>query len=35
MGVVRYMLYLIEQCIHPCILILLTALVSVVSTNRD
>jgi hypothetical protein len=29
------MLYLIEQCIHPCVLILLTALVPVVPTNRD
>jgi hypothetical protein len=34
-GVVRYMLYLIEQYIHPCILILPTALVSVAPTNPD
>ncbi|KAK1692327.1 hypothetical protein QYE76_009024 [Lolium multiflorum] len=34
-GVVRYMLYLIEQCVHRRILILPTALVPVAATNRD
>jgi hypothetical protein len=34
-GVVRYILYLIEQYIHPCVLILPIALVSVAPTSRD
>ncbi|KAK1680754.1 hypothetical protein QYE76_041602 [Lolium multiflorum] len=34
-GAVRYMLYLIEQCVHRRILILPTALVPVAATNRD
>jgi hypothetical protein len=34
-GVVRYMFYLVEQCIHPCVIILPTALVSVAPTSRD
>jgi hypothetical protein len=34
-GIVRYLLYLIEQCIKPCILILPTSLVSVAPTSRD
>jgi hypothetical protein len=34
-GVMRYMLYLIEQCINPHILILPTALVSVAPTSQD
>ncbi|KAK1627727.1 hypothetical protein QYE76_002042 [Lolium multiflorum] len=34
-GVVPYMLYLIEQCVHRRILILPTALVPVAATNRD
>ncbi|KAK1605546.1 hypothetical protein QYE76_029219 [Lolium multiflorum] len=34
-GVVRYMLYHIEQRVHPRVLILPTALVPVAATNRD
>jgi hypothetical protein len=34
-GVVRYMLYLIEQCVYPCVLILPTSLVPVAPTSRD